>query len=290
MKCNPKNPSYYVPPQSHWPLMGSIALVLIAIGIGNILHAKTYGVPVLIAGLLAFVITLFGWFRNVIHESLSGLYNAQMDRSFRWSMLWFIFSEIMFFSAFFGALLYIRHFSLPWLSGSGDKGISHLLWENFQFNWPLLQTPNPDLFPNVKSAVNAWGLPFINTLILLSSGATITWAHCALEANQRRSMLLGLFLTFSLGFVFLGLQTYEYHHAYTHLDLKLSHGIYASLFYLLTGFHGLHVFLGSLILFIIWLRALQQHFKPGQSFAFEAATWYWHFVDVIWLLLFVLVY
>ncbi|MFM8453611.1 MAG: cytochrome c oxidase subunit 3 [Gammaproteobacteria bacterium] len=281
---------YYVPHSSYWPILGTIALALIAIGAANALQNAAHGFPTLSLGLLVFAGTLFGWFGSVIKESLSGLYNDQMDRSFRWGMAWFIFSEFMFFAAFFGALFYIRNVSLPWLGGFGDRGESNLLWPQFKATWPLLNNPNPELFGNIKHAMGAWGLPFINTLILLSSGITVTWAHHGLRTKNQKALTLGLFLTFMLGFIFLGLQAYEYIHAYRDLDLKINHGIYGATFYMLTGFHGLHVLMGSIMLVIIWLRSLKHHFTPQKHFAFEAVAWYWHFVDVVWLFLFVFVY
>jgi len=282
--------TYYVPAQSHWPIIGSIGLTTLVIGAVHLFHETPYGAHLFIAGALIIAYMMFGWFSAVIRESQQGLYSAQMDRSFRWGMVWFIFSEVMFFGAFFGALYYARSFSVPWLGGHGDKAIAHMLWENFRATWPLLNNPNPEQFATIKEAMSAWGLPTINTLILLTSGVTLTVAHHALK-NQHRSLLIaGLSITVSLGILFLCLQAFEYHHAYTELSLKLSSGIYGTTFFMLTGFHGAHVTIGTIMLFIILLRCLKGHFTTEQHFGFEAVAWYWHFVDVVWLILFIFVY
>lgn len=285
-------PSYYVPAQSYWPIVGSIALFTMVLGGVQLLHDDyLYGIPLFLLGLLFLILMLFGWFSKVIEESQQGLYSAQLDRSFRWGMVWFIFSEVMFFSAFFGALFYARFYAVPWLGGLGDKLSTHtLLWQNFHATWPLLQNPNPAKFPNTLEAMGAWGIPALNTLILLTSGLTITIAHHALKNNHHRLLIGGLLATILLGFTFLGFQAYEYIHAYSALNLKLSTGIYGSTFFMLTGFHGAHVTLGAIMLTVILIRAMKQHFTQDKHFAFEAAAWYWHFVDVVWLMLFIFVY
>lgn len=282
---------YYVPSQSYWPITGSIALGCVALGIVNFLHDSHLWHYFLLVGALLLTFMIVGWFRDVIKESQKGLYSEQMDHSFRWGMAWFIFSEIMFFTCFFGVLFYVRELAVPWLGGIGAKAATHkYLWPNFVAQWPLLKTPNPELFPGAKGVMHTWGLPAINTLLLLSSGATITWAHWGLVANKRKQLILGLILTVLLGLSFLTLQAVEYHEAYTHLNLKLTSGIYGSTFFMLTGFHGLHVTLGTLMLIIILGRSLKGHFTPQHHFAFEGVAWYWHFVDVVWLFLFIFVY
>jgi cytochrome c oxidase subunit 3 len=234
---------------------------------------------------------LFGWFGTVIGESEKGMYNGQVDVSFRWGMTWFIFSEVMFFAAFFGALFYARHFSVPWLGGEGAKGVAHeFLWSNFQNTWPVKATPNTTLFTQIKEVIGPWGVPAINTLILLSSGVTITIAHWALKHNQRGKLNLFMALTILLGASFLFLQAHEYAHAYKELGLTLNSGIYGSTFFMLTGFHGLHVTLGTIMLIVILVRCMKGHFKPQHHFGFEGVAWYWHFVDVVWLGLFIFVY
>jgi cytochrome c oxidase subunit 3 len=237
---------------------------------------------ILLVGLAFLVYMLFGWFGQVIGESESGLYSRRVDQSFRWSMSWFIFSEVMFFAAFFGALFYVRVIAIPDLGQIEQR----LLWPDFQSTWP---TAGP-AFKQPFAAMGPMGIPAINTLLLLTSGATVTWAHWGLKENKRGQLILGLVLTIVLGVVFLSLQAYEYYHAYHELNLKLSTGIFGSTFFMLTGFHGLHVTLGAIMLTVILFRCLRGHFTPDRHFAFEGVSWYWHFVDVVWLLLFVLVY
>lgn len=281
---------YYVPPRTHWPILGAVGLACFMFGFASLLHDHPFGPYLSVFGALCIIYMIFGWFGDVIQESRQGLYSAQMDRSFRWGMIWFIFSEVMFFAAFFGTLLYARHFSVPWLGGMGDRGSSHLLWPSFSAAWPVLQNPDPSLFKNPKEAMGPWGLPAINTLILLTSGATVTWAHWALIKSRRTQLAIGLLLTIILGASFLALQAFEYHEAYEHMHLTLSSGIYGTTFFMLTGFHGLHVTLGTVMLLVIFIRCLKGHFNREHHFGFEAVAWYWHFVDVVWLFLFVLVY
>lgn len=282
---------YYVPAQSYWPIIGCVGLFSLVIGFVNILHANAWGWAIFLIGALIITFMMFGWFGSVIQESRQGLYSAQLDRSFRWGMVWFIFSEVMFFGAFFGALFYARELSVPWLGGIGAKLSTHtVLWDQFQAAWPLLKNPNPTLYVGPEEAMGAWGIPAINTLILLTSGATITWAHHALKNNDRSHLKIGLLATILLGITFLGFQAYEYHHAYSAMGLKLSSGIYGTTFFMLTGFHGAHVTIGTIMLIAIFVRCLKGHFTPEKHFGFEATAWYWHFVDVVWLMLFILVY
>ena len=273
---------YYVPGPSAWPLVGSIALLLMATGAVLVMNGLGAGMPTLLVGTAVLLYMMFGWFRKVIGESQTGAYNQRVDMSFRWGMGWFIFSEVMFFSAFFGALFYIRAISVPDLSSLDNS----LLWPDFKSVWP---NAGP-AFADKWEAMGAWGIPAINTLLLLSSGATLTWAHWGLMKNQRTQLCLGLFLTVLLGAIFMGFQVYEYSHAYHELNLKLSTGVYGSTFYMLTGFHGFHVTVGAIMLAVILFRSLKGHFTPQHHFAFEAVAWYWHFVDVVWLFLFVVVY
>jgi cytochrome c oxidase subunit 3 len=274
---------YFVPEPSRWPIFGSIALLLMAFGATMWFNMVAAGPYVLAAGLAVLFYMLVGWFGTVIRESEGGRYNKQVDVSFRWGMSWFIFSEVMFFAAFFGALFYMRVLSVPWLA-SGETLTQ--LWPNFKGGWPVA---GPGL-ETTFTPMGAWGIPAINTLILLSSGATVTWAHWGLKKNNRGQLILGLALTIALGILFLSLQAYEYHHAYTEFDLKLTTGAYGATFFMLTGFHGFHVTLGTIMLIVIFLRSIRGHFTPDHHFGFEAVSWYWHFVDVVWLLLFVLVY
>lgn len=281
---------YYVPHGSRWPITGAIGLAAFMIGFANILHGHVFGHYFFFFGSLCLAYMMFGWFSDVINESLHNCYNKQVDRSFRWGMVWFIFSEIMFFGAFFGALFYARNISVPWLAGAGDKSYTTLLWPHFQAIWPLLKNPDPTLFPGPHNTMHTWGIPALNTLLLLSSGATVTWAHWALIKNARIQLIMGLILTIALGATFLGFQAYEYILAYDHYHLTLNSGIYGSTFFMLTGFHGAHVTLGTVMLCIILLRCIKGHFTPEHHFGFEAVAWYWHFVDVVWLFLFTFVY
>jgi cytochrome c oxidase subunit 3 len=283
---------YYLPEPSHWPIIGSIALFCFFIGLANWLHGNSIGPYLVCAGFLILMFMMFGWFGTVIRENRAGLLqNPQVDRSFRWGMLWFIFTEIMFFSAFFGALFYARVLSVPWLGGSGSGVMTHLiLWPGFHTTWPLLKTPNPSLFVGPKSVMETWGIPAINTAILLTSGGTITVAHWAVLKNRRKQMMIFQFLTILLGICFLSMQAHEYWMAYTEKGLTLGSGIYGSTFFMLTGFHAFHVTLGTTMLCVILYRMLRGDFNSEDHFGFEAVSWYWHFVDVVWLGLFVFVY
>ncbi len=282
---------YYVPEQSKWPIVGSIGLGAMAIGIANMLHNNPAGHYLFFSGSLIIAWMMFGWFKDVIIESGQNLYSKQMDKSFRWGMVWFIFSEVMFFAAFFGALFYARVLSVPWLGGEGNNAATHeFLWPTFQAAWPLLSTPDPEAFTQALKPMGAWGLPAINTALLLTSGLTVTWAHWALIKNKRAQLIIGLFLTVALGSAFIVCQGFEYYEAYQHYHIKLDGGMYGTTFFMLTGFHGAHVTLGTIMLITIMLRAMKGHFSAEKHFAFEAVAWYWHFVDVVWLFLFIFVY
>jgi cytochrome c oxidase subunit 3 len=283
--------AYYVPHGTHyWPIVGSVGLTTLLVGFASLLNGADVGSMLMVAGVVITLVMMFGWFGTVIRESERGTYNDEVDRSFRMGMGWFIFSEVMFFASFFGALFYARDFAVPWLGGEGMKGMAHELWPHFQAAWPLLQMPNPSTFSVPHEAMEAWGIPALNTMILLSSGATVTWAHWGLKENNRRHLIIGLIATVALGLLFLSLQGYEYLHAYSALNLKLSSGIYGSTFFMLTGFHGFHVTIGAIMLTVILFRSIAGHFTPTHHFAFEAVAWYWHFVDVVWLGLFITVY
>ncbi len=288
---------YYVPDQSHWPIVGSVAMILTLGGTGLTLNdiqasGEVSQLSKIItysgAGILIFM--LFGWFGNVIAESRSGKYSHQVDVSFRYGMSWFIFSEVMFFLAFFGALYYTRNFSVPWLGGLGDKGVSHMLWPDFQAVWPLLTPPDTSQFMAIKEVIDPWHIPLLNTVLLVTSSFTLTFAHHALIKGERGKTKGWLALTLILGATFLYFQVFEYMEAYQHLDLTLNSGIYGATFFLLTGFHGFHVTIGSIILLVLLLRVFKGHFTADNHFAFEAGAWYWHFVDVVWLMLFLVVY
>jgi cytochrome c oxidase subunit 3 len=288
----PAADKYYVPHGSPWPIFGSVALFILMLGAATTLEHLSFGHYLLTGGLLLLFVLFFGWFKTVVEENEAGIYNMHVDRSFRMGMIWFIFSEVMFFAAFFGALFYARQLSVPWLAGDGTKHMTNLLlWQGYEGGWP---TNGPSaLSPREDgsfSPMHAWPLPAINTMILLTSGVTITIAHHALRAGHRTQLIIFQALTFLLGFLFVGMQAYEYHEAYSELGLQLGTGIYGSTFFMLTGFHGFHVTVGAIMLTVIWLRILRGHFTPERHFAFEAVAWYWHFVDVVWLGLFVFVY
>jgi cytochrome c oxidase subunit 3 len=278
--------SYYVPHGTRWPIIGSVGLFTLLLGTALSLNDVGAGSWIALAGFGAVLFMMAAWFGEVIGESERGLYSKQVDSSFRWGMSWFIFSEVMFFAVFFGALFYTRVLVVPWLAGEGDSFFTNrLLWPDFENAWPAT---GPGRDPVER--MGAWGIPAINTAILLLSGVTLTIAHHMLRAHHRRGTAIWLAATFLLGFVFIALQAEEYIHAYTELDLRLDAGIYGGTFFMLTGFHGLHVTLGAIMLVVIWLRVLRGHFKPDSHFAFEAVAWYWHFVDVVWLGLFFFVY
>ncbi len=286
-----KQEKYYVPAQSPWPIIGAVALFFVAVGAG--LTVMQMGKPdssgfyILLAGVALLIVMLFGWFKNVIDESMSGRYSQQMNISFKQAMLWFIFSEVMFFMVFFGALFYTRMFAVPWLGGAGNNAMTNeLLWPAFEAVWPLVKTPSGE-----TTQVMDWsGLPLINTVILLTSSVSLHIAHQALTAGHRMVLKGFMTVTLLLGLVFLILQMNEYIHAYHELGLTLQSGVYGNTFYLLTGFHGLHVTLGVILLSIILLRITKGHFDKNRHFAFQAASWYWHFVDLVWLCLYLFVY
>jgi cytochrome c oxidase subunit III len=284
--------SYYLPSPSYWPIVGSLALFVMAVGFILLLNKSSGGGITMLAGVGILFFMMYGWFGEVIRESESNMYNKQVDKSFRIGMSWFIFSEVMFFAAFFGALYYARVLSVPWL-GSGDTMTQ--LWPNFVASWPGAAVgadqivSGPGEMPKF-ALVSAWGIPAINTLLLLTSGATLTWAHWGLLKNNRSQLIWGLVLTIVLAIAFIALQAQEYHHAYTELGLTMGAGIYGATFFMLTGFHGFHVMLGTTMLAVILVRSMKGHFKADSHFGFEGVAWYWHFVDVVWLGLFVFVY
>jgi cytochrome c oxidase subunit 3 len=275
-------PSYFIPQPSTWPIWGSAALFFMACGTALWINDAAWGKWVLLLGIALLIHMMVGWFGIVIRESEGGLYSKRVDISFRWGMSWFIFSEVMFFAAFFGALFYMRVLSVPWL---GD--LEHeLLWPDFVATWPVAGPGIDEQFQTIP----AWGIPAFNTLLLLSSGVTITLAHHALRADRRAALVGWMWATIALGLVFLGFQAYEYVHAYRDLNLRLDMGAYGATFFMLTGFHGFHVTVGAIMLIVITLRCMKGHFRPDHHFAFEGVAWYWHFVDVVWLILFVVVY
>ena len=286
---NGTTPYYYVPAPSRHPAMAALGLFFVILGAGQWVNDTDWGKYSLILGLIIWLTTLYQWFGDAIDESLHGQYGERIDTSFRWSMSWFIFSEVMFFAAFFGALWWARVHSVPALGNE----VNSVIWADFKAAWPSTlagATASPAGTIEPFTTMGPFWLPTINTALLLTSGVTITIAHHALRENNRGKTITFMWLTVLLGIVFLFCQGYEYAHAYADLNLKLTSGIYGSTFYMLTGFHGFHVFLGMLMLLIITLRLQKGHFSADSHFGFEGAAWYWHFVDVVWLGLYVLVY
>ena len=300
-----KDSSYFIPAPSKWPAVGSVSMILTLFGAAGLVNAVPNSHFVLIAGLLVLVYMFFGWFGQVASESEKGEYGAKVDASFRWSMGWFIFSEVMFFAAFFGALFYIRTFSISWLGGEGDKGLAgELLWPEFEATWPPMITPEESLMgdqavtkgPDESMYLHSIGnlgtwLPLYNTIVLLTSSGTVHFAHMALKENNRKRFNFWLGITVLLAFIFVILQALEYYEAYAHLGLTLNTGVYGTTFFMLTGFHGMHVLIGGIFLATQLTRSAgYNHFTDKEHFGFEAASWYWHFVDVVWVCLFLFVY
>lgn len=300
---------YYVPEQSSFPILATIGLGCMVFGMGTFFNELSAGETgagryLGLAGFAVLATTLFFWFRQAISENLQGMNSMQLKRSYVWGMGWFIFSEVMFFAAFFGALFYVRNFAGPWLGGEGDKGITNMLWEGYKYTWPIMTTPD-EVVNGAKAAfqgadksmysydaphgVLGW-LPLWNTIILLSSSVTVHIAHVGLKNNNRAQFKGWLLATVILAIAFLYLQYMEYHEAYADFGLTLKSGIYGTTFFMLTGFHGFHVFLGMTMLAIMYMRSLKGHFTHDDCFGFEAASWYWHFVDVVWVCLFFFVY
>lgn len=299
------NSTYYVPEQGWYPVFLAFGLMLMVTGLAGFLNEiKNGGAGGWTQSLVGFAFVsfvLYRWFAKVVEENAAGMNNATLKKSYVWGMGWFIFSEVMFFAAFFGALFYVREFVVPWLGGEGDKAvIGEYLWPAFEATWPVVANPNPEIFVNPGesmaspdvSNLSAWGayLPFYNTVILLTSSVTVHFAHDAIKSQERNKIIGWLALTVILGIVFLILQVEEYIHAYQALGLTLDSGIYGSTFFILTGFHGFHVTLGTFILLVQLFRAIKGHFTANDCFGFESASWYWHFVDVVWVGLFIFVY
>jgi cytochrome c oxidase subunit 3 len=282
-------PYYFVPAPSKYPVLVATGMFFVILGAGQWINGHGWGAYSLLLGLVIWLSVMFQWFSTAIAEDRSGLYSPRVDASFRWSMSWFIFSEVMFFAAFFGALYWARVHSVPMLGNLDHQ----LLWPDFKAAWPTVlagSTASPAGTVEPFVTMGPWPLPTINTALLLTSGVTLTIAHHALIANQRAKCIAWMWITVLLGLTFLGVQAYEYIHAYNDLNLKLSSGVFGSTFFMLTGFHGFHVFVGMLMLTFITLRLMKGHFTPQSHFGFEGAAWYWHFVDVVWLGLYFLVY
>jgi cytochrome c oxidase subunit III len=276
-------PYYFVPGPSKWPVLMGTALLVTMAGASGWVNGYSFGKPLNLLGILAALTVLYFWFGDAIAESEGGLYNTRIDTSYRWSMSWFIFSEVMFFGAFFGALFYARSITMPWLADLDHK----FLWPDFAANWG---NTGPAGTIEKFETMGPFPIPTINTALLLTSGVTLTISHHALRVGDRSKTAFWLAATILLGAVFIGCQAYEYHHAYTELNLKLTSGIYGSTFFMLTGFHGFHVTMGAIMLSVVLYRVMKGHFTADHHFAFEGAAWYWHFVDVVWLGLYIIVY
>lgn len=289
-----KTPAYYVPESSRLPITMALALALCVLGGASVLQSVAglgSGEPrtwLLILGFSLFLLTIAFWFSKAAREHMAGMNSAQLQRSFVLCMKWFIVSEAMFFGAFFSGLFYIRIFELTWMSGAGAKAATGMLYEGFEYTWPLLNNPDPS-YAGPGHAMS-WTIPLVNTILLVTSSVTLTIAHHALREEKRTSIKIWLLATVALALTFLGFQVFEYYEAYNHLGLTLDSGIYGSTFFILTGFHGVHVIIGTLMLMTITFRVFRGHFTGPDHFGFEATAWYWHFVDVIWILLFVVVY
>jgi len=275
-------PHYFVPGPSKWPLFTGISLLVTMVGASGWVNGASWGAAMNIAGILATLVMLYFWFGDAIGESEAGKYGKNIDLSYRWSMAWFIFSEVMFFGAFFGALFYARSISLPWLGDLDHK----IIWPDFSAQWGDAPAGTVDAYQKM----GPFPIPTINTALLLLSGVTLTISHHAMVVGNRSKTAIWLAATILLGAVFMGFQVYEYMHAYQDLNLKLTSGIYGSTFFMLTGFHGFHVTMGAIMLAVVLYRLLKGHFTAENHFAFEGAAWYWHFVDVVWLGLYVVVY
>ena len=293
--------SYYVPESSKLPIFMAFGLLLFVLGAGstiNDLGKESSNSYILLMTSFAVIWgVMFVWFSNVINENNKGMYSDQLNQSFVWGMAWFIFSEVMFFFAFFLALGYVRMFSVPWLGGEGEKAITNILWPAFEATWPVMVTPDNETFPGAEKNMNMPGitklhtwLPFWNTLCLVTSSGTIALAEAALKKGKRAAFKSWMVVTISLGFIFVFLQGLEYYEAYAHMGLTLGAGIYGTTFFLLTGFHGFHVCLGAIILTIMTIRGFAGAFSEHDHFGLAAGSWYWHFVDVVWILLVLVVY
>jgi cytochrome c oxidase subunit 3 len=251
---------YHIVDPSPWPAVGAFSGLLLTSGLVMWMHSYRPGPFVAVLGILGILTTMFFWWRDVLHEGATGHHKDVVSRGLRMGMGLFITSEVLFFFAFFWA-----------------------------FFWGALYPPATvatSYPPEGITPVPTWQIPFLNTMILLLSGTTVTWAHHSLLENDRRGLIMGLGLTILLGLCFTTCQAIEYSDA----PFKFTGGVYPSVFFLATGFHGFHVIVGTIFLIVCWFRARAGQFSPERHFGFEAAAWYWHFVDVVWLFLFVCIY
>ena len=254
---------YHLVNPSPWPFVGSLSALVLVLGGVMYLHEVAAGPIVLLLGLAGVITTMVGWWRDVVAESRHGEHTDIVAKGLRLGMVLFITSEVFFFVAFFWAFF----------------------WGALVPPETVAQTWPPEGVPPLPT----WDIPFLNTLILLLSGTTVTWAHHAIRQGDQPTAAKALLITVVLGLIFTGFQVYEYVHL-VHEGMNITTGIYGSTFYMATGFHGFHVLVGTTFLFVCLMRAWYGHFKPNKHVGFEAAAWYWHFVDVVWLFLFVCVY
>jgi cytochrome c oxidase subunit 3 len=261
-----KHHDYHLVDPSPWPIIGAISAFCLAIGFISAMHGASWWWPV--PGALGVLYTMFGWWTDVVKESHSGYHTRAVQLHLRYGMIMFIASEVMFFVAWFWAF-----FDASLFAGEPAQ-VARV--QATGGHWP----------PAGIAVFDPWHLPFLNTLILLTSGTTVTWAHHALLHNDRRGLKWGLALTIVLGVLFTSIQAYEYAHA----AFSFGGNIYGATFFMATGFHGFHVIVGTIFLTVCLIRAFLGHFTPQQHFGFEAAAWYWHFVDVVWLFLFACIY
>lgn len=273
---------YFCPGPSPHPVILSVGLFLLALGGVMAVNGTYAGRWSALVGVLILAYALVGWLGTVIRENRARLYRQQEGRSFRFGMWWFIISEAVFFASLFGVLFYERVISIPWLASLSPHFSP---WAGFKAAWPTSGPAGTPFTPQ-----EAWGIPAINTIILLTSAATVTMALRQLMGRERGLATLLVAATIALGASFLGLQAHEFYHAYTVLHLTLESGVYGATFYILTGFHALHVTIGLMMLCVILGRLAKGHFSPESHFGFQAVGWYWHFVDVVWLFVFVFVY
>ncbi|MFG1357404.1 cytochrome c oxidase subunit 3 [Xanthobacter pseudotagetidis] len=261
-----KHHDYHVVDPSPWPIIGSVAALIATSGGVIWMHGGTSLIA--IVGILGIMYTMFGWWRDVIRESRAGFHTPVVVLGLRYGVILFIASEVMFFVAWFWAFFDASLFA--------GEAINFQRMEFTGGVWP----------PKGIEAFDPWHLPLLNTLILLTSGTTVTWAHHAIVHGDRQGLKYGLWCTVALGFIFSLLQAYEYSHAH----FSFAGNIYGATFFMSTGFHGFHVIVGTIFLAVCLLRAYVGDFTPKKHFGFEAAAWYWHFVDVVWLFLFTFIY
>ena len=265
-----KHPYHLVNP-SPWPAVGALAALCLTYGLVRFMHQQ--GHILFFVGVALMVVTLAGWWRDVVREARQGDHTPVVQIGLRYGMALFIASEVMFFAAWFWA-----YFDASLYPGGANSAELFTRTQVLGGTWPPVALQGKIFDP--------WGVPFLNTIILLSSGVTVTWAHHALRENNRQQLLLGLLVTILLGATFTSLQAHEYASSL----FGFTDGIYASTFFMATGFHGAHVIIGTIFLTVCLVRAYLGHFTPDHHFGFEAAAWYWHFVDVVWLFLFTFVY